>query len=180
MNLKKKIRISLVTVSLLLISFSCCHNKPKLYVDTYTFKPFWRLEAKLRMMESRNTIDTINLIGCMGFYQFKLSTLRGLGFYKDKEDKEAILHFTSHKETQLKALKSYWKWNHRVLKKTIKKYDGCYIDGVRITESGILAAAHLGGVGGVLAYFNRGVNRTDGGTTIEKRMKLFSGYNLEL
>lgn len=131
-------------------------------------------------MESRNTIDTINSIGCMGFYQFKLSTLRGIGFYKNESDSAAIKHFTSHKDIQLKALKAYWRWNRKQMRKTIEKYDGTYIDGVRITESGILAAAHMGGTGGVYAYFYRGVNRTDGGTTIEKRMKLFSGYKLEL
>ncbi len=180
MTLKKKIKISAVTIILLLFSFSCSHNKVSIYVDEYKYKPFWKLEKMLRKMESENNMAKINEIGCMGFYQFKLSTLRELGFYKNESDSAAIKHFTSNKEIQLKALKAYWRWNRKQMRNTIKKYDGTYIDGVRITESGILAAAHMGGTGGVYAYFYRGVNRTDGGTTIEKRLKSFSGYNVEL
>jgi hypothetical protein len=36
-----------------------------------------------------------------------------------------------------------------ILKDIIKKYDGKVVGGILVTESGILAAAHLGGAGSV-------------------------------
>ena len=40
-----------------------------------------------------------------------------------------------------------------VLKKEIEKYEGTILNGIHVTESGILAAAHLGGAGSVKKYF---------------------------
>jgi hypothetical protein len=44
------------------------------------------------------------------------------------------------------ALLSKNKW---ILQDIIKKYDGKVVSGILVTESGILAAAHLGGAGSV-------------------------------
>jgi hypothetical protein len=50
-----------------------------------------------------------------------------------------------------------------------------------ITESGILAAAHLGGQGSVKRYFKNGkVFRDGNGTKITSYMKTFSGYDINL
>jgi hypothetical protein len=51
--------------------------------------------------------------------------------------------------------------------------------GIRVTESGILAAAHLGGVGSVKKFFRNNGNRyyKDAyGTSIRSYMREFGGY----
>jgi hypothetical protein len=68
------------------------------------------------------------------------------------------------------------KWE---LKDEIDKYCGKVVGGIKITESGILAAAHLGGVGSVKKFFKSGGKRSirDGyGTSLQNFMKKFGGY----
>ena len=58
---------------------------------------------------------------------------------------------------------------------------GKTINGIEITESGILAAAHLSGAGNVKKYLrsNGNFNLSDAyGSTIEYYMQKFAGYNL--
>ena len=66
-------------------------------------------------------------------------------------------------------------------RKLIKKYEGKYLHGIYITESGVLAASHLGGAGNVKKWFRKGeVFRDAIGTSITSYMKQFSGYNLDV
>ena len=56
---------------------------------------------------------------------------------------------------------------------------GKVIDGVKITESGILAAAHLGGSGSVKRFLNsigEKKCRDDYGTSIKTYMRDFGGF----
>ena len=72
-------------------------------------------------------------------------------------------------------------YNKKRLKKYITQYDGKVIHGVFITESGLLAAAHLGGSGNVRKFFRNGKVFKDGnGVKITQYMELFSGYTLNL
>jgi hypothetical protein len=71
--------------------------------------------------------------------------------------------------------------NYKNLKKYIEKYDGKKLHGIKVTKSGILAAAHLGGAGNVRKWFRRGIEFKDGnGTRITSYMRLFSDYNLQI
>ena len=73
------------------------------------------------------------------------------------------------------------KRNKRLLKKYIVQWDGKTVNGMYISESGILAAAHLGGAGSVKRYFKHGKVFKDGnGTKITSYLDQFSGYNLNL
>ena len=73
------------------------------------------------------------------------------------------------------------KQNKRSLRKYIAKYDGKYIHGVLVTESGLLAAAHLGGAGSVKKWFRTGKVRKDGnGVKITSYMERFGGYDLNV
>ena len=68
------------------------------------------------------------------------------------------------------------KWE---LREVIKEYRGKMIDGVRITESGILAAAHLGGAGSVRKFLEsngRKKCKDNYGTSVKSYMKEFGGY----
>jgi soluble lytic murein transglycosylase-like protein len=73
------------------------------------------------------------------------------------------------------------KTNKKYLRKYIEKYDGEVVHGVLVTESGLLAAAHLGGAGSVKKWFRTGKVRKDGnGVKITNYMEKFSGYKLDL
>jgi hypothetical protein len=78
------------------------------------------------------------------------------------------------------AMELYLKYNKKQLSEYIGKHQFTYYRGVYITESGILAAAHLGGAGSVKTFFKGGKIFKDGnGVPITTYMKEFSGYNLE-
>ena len=71
--------------------------------------------------------------------------------------------------------------NKKSLRKFIKLYDRKYVGGVYVTESGILAAAHLGGAGNVKKWFRTREDFKDGlGTSITSYMEIFSGYKLDV
>jgi hypothetical protein len=125
--------------------------------------------------ESTNRYDVVNKWGYMGRYQFGKSTLKGLGYDVSKKE------FLSNPELQEEAMLSLLKHNKEKLQKYIDVFDGKTINGIYITESGILAAAHLGGQGSVRRYFRNGkVFRDGNGTKITSYMDKFSGYDIAL
>ena len=125
--------------------------------------------------ESTNRYDVVNPWGYMGRYQFGKSTLKGLGY--DVSRKE----FLSNPKLQEEAMMALLNHNKEKLQKYIDIFDGKTINGIYITESGILAAAHLGGQGSVKRYFKNGkVFRDGNGTKITSYMDKFSGYDITL
>lgn len=125
--------------------------------------------------ESTNRYDVVNPWGYMGRYQFGKSTLKGLGY--DVSRKE----FLSNPKLQEEAMMALLNHNKEKLQKYIDIFDGKTINGIYITESGILAAAHLGGQGSVKRYFKNGkVFRDGNGTKITSYMDKFSGYDIVL
>ena len=125
--------------------------------------------------ESGNRYDLINTLGYLGRYQFGMSTLLGLRIETTPDE------FLNNPKLQETAMRRLLKVNKRKLKIVIQEYEGHTIDNIRITESGILAAAHLGGAGSVMKYFKNGKIKHDSyGTSITNYMKKFSGYNLNI
>ena len=125
--------------------------------------------------ESGNRYDITNKWGYMGKYQFGKSTLKGLGFKVTKEE------FLSNPQLQEEAMMALLLHNKEKLQLYIDTFDGKTINGMLITESGILAAAHLGGQGSVKRYFKNGKVFKDGyGTKITSYMEKFSGYDIQL
>ena len=125
--------------------------------------------------ESGNRYDITNTFGYMGKYQFGKSTLKGLGYKVSKKE------FLSNPDLQEEAMLSLLNHNKEKLQQYIDVYDGKTINGIYITERGILAAAHLGGQGSVRRYFRNGKVFKDGyGTKITSYMSEFSGYDINL
>ena len=125
--------------------------------------------------ESGNRYDIVNRYGYMGRYQFGSSTLKTL---KIKVTREAFLNSPDLQEYAMKQLLLY---NKKKLKKYIDEFDGQIVHGILVTESGLLAAAHLGGQGSVKKWFRTGKVRKDGnGVGITSYMKRFGGYDLNL
>ena len=125
--------------------------------------------------ESGNRYDVVNQFGYMGKYQFGKSTLKTL---KIKVTKDAFLNSPDLQEY---AMQQNLLYNKKKLQKYIDKFEGQEINGILITESGILAAAHLGGAGSVRKYFRSGKVMEDGnGVKITSYLNQFSGYNLNI
>jgi hypothetical protein len=123
--------------------------------------------------ESQSKYKKINSLGYMGKYQFGIETLKSVGIH----DKTAFLNSPELQEKAFLALLAKNKWE---LKKEIEKYEGKVLNGLHITESGILAAAHLGGAGSVKKFFRYKGKRnfTDAyGSSIRHYMKVFGGYD---
>lgn len=145
---------------------------PKIEIDLKDHKSFLK---KIGHYESSNDYSKVNRWGYMGKYQFHQETLRALDIDVSKKK------FLSSPTLQEEAMRKLLTDNKRTLRRYIRKYDGKVVHGVYVTESGILAAAHLGGAGNVINWFRKGEDFKDGnGTPITKYMKVFSGYELNL
>ena len=126
--------------------------------------------------ESSNNYKAVNQFGYLGKYQFGRKTLNAIGF-KDISNYE----FLSNPEIQEEAMLVLLQKNKHTLRREIKKYVGETVNGIYITESGILAAAHLGGAGNVRKFFRKGHEFEDGnGTKMTSYMIKFADYNLNL
>ncbi|NHN25107.1 peptidoglycan-binding protein LysM [Flavobacterium jejuense] len=140
----------------------------------YVGKTFVGFRQALAFKESRGVLNMVNSYGYMGKYQFGKSTLRSVGIYDFQE-------FLKNPEWQEKAFKALIAKNKWELRKEIEKYNGRVINGVKITESGLIAAAHLGGAGSVRKYLRSNGTRgfKDGfGTSLRSYIKKFGGYDI--
>ncbi|WP_290700827.1 peptidoglycan-binding protein LysM [Lacinutrix sp.] len=136
-------------------------------------KSFNGFKEQLGFKESQNNYFRVNTLGYLGKYQFGSSTLELIGINDTK-------HFLNTPELQEKAFIANAERNKWVLRKDIKRFTGKRINGIVITESGILAAAHLAGPGGVKKYLRSfGSNGVEDayGTSIKSYMKRFQGYD---
>jgi len=140
----------------------------------YTGNHFIGFKEAVAFKESQGKYRKVNSLGYMGKYQFGSKALRAIGINNDK----AFLKNPALQEKAFIALLSKNKW---ILRNEIERYEGKFINGVEITESGILAAAHLGGAGSVKNFFkNKGSRhfRDAYGTSLRSYMKAFGGYDL--
>ncbi|WP_455432250.1 peptidoglycan-binding protein LysM [Tenacibaculum salmonis] len=173
---------------ILLISFT----KPRVYIDKTTTTPkekayhaekvnfpfllknFVGFKEALAFKESQGKYRVINKLGYLGKYQFGRETLKRFRIYNTS-------NFLKRPELQEKTFIAYCKVNKWILRKDIKRSVGKTISGIKITESGILAAAHLGGAGNVKKYLrsNGAIQFNDAfGTSIKSYMRKFSGYDV--
>jgi len=129
----------------------------------------------LGMRESSGNYKAVNQFGYLGKYQFGRRTLNALG-YEEVSNRE----FLANGSIQEEAMYALLSHNKRILRRQIEKYHGKTINGIYITESGILAAAHLAGPGNVKKFFRKGYEFKDGnGTKMTSYMIKFSNYRLE-
>lgn len=128
--------------------------------------------------ESGNNYKCVNNHGYCGKYQMGRSALNEIGLGAiSKED------FLAMPELQEIAMKLLLRKNKQYLQAYIGKYTSKTIKGIYITESGLLAGAHLGGASSVQKWLDsNGANdfRDGNGTPISSYIKLFSGYQLQL
>ncbi|MFV0564546.1 MAG: peptidoglycan-binding protein LysM [Flavobacteriaceae bacterium] len=139
----------------------------------YLGKSFVGFKEAVAFKESGGDYFTVSSLGYLGKYQFGKNTLEMLGIKNTEQ-------FLKSPKLQERAFVANAERNKWILRRDIKNFVGKKINGVLVTESGILAAAHLAGPGSVKKYLRSyGLdNFADGfGTTIENYMKRFSGYD---
>ncbi|HEX5311229.1 hypothetical protein [Aquabacterium sp.] len=159
--------------------------------------------------EGGGNAHIVNQYGYLGKYQFGEDALVDLGYYKADGSKNVGANgkfkydwagawtgkhgatskevFLSSPEIQDHAARDWvallCKRMHRY---KLDGYIGKTVGGVEVTESGLIAAAHLKGFGnakhpGVIAFLKSGgtINAADAnGTKVSSYMKRFAGYNL--
>ena len=153
--------IRIMPASKLQIDFKGYHKTLPFFLD------------ELGRQESNNTYDTISIYGFLGKYQFSKKTLESLGISAN------IYTFLESPILQEDAMLRLLEANRLTLHKVIHRYDGTLVRGTRISESGILAAAHLVGPSGVSNFFKYGTESRDrNGMSLIRYMKKFSGYKI--
>ena len=139
-------------------------------------KSFVGFKEAIGFKESRGDYFTVNTLGYLGKYQFGAETLKMIGVYSPNQ-------FLKNPELQEKAFIANAKRNKWILRKDIKRFEGKLISNIKITESGILAAAHLAGAGNVKKFLRTygKANSSDAyGSSVKYYMKKFSGYDTSI
>jgi len=193
--MKKQILTVIISMiaTISLVGFTTNYIKPKIYMVTeLESKPVEPIKIEIEpvsieinetemflnsigMRESSNRYDVVNGWGYMGKYQFGKRTLKNLGYDISKKE------FLNSPHIQEMAMLDLLSHNKKILQSYIDDYSGIVVDGTEITESGILAAAHLAGPGNVKRYFKKGKQFKDGnGTKLTSYLTKFSGYRIKL
>tara|TARA_B110000858_G_scaffold115162_1_gene131656 strand:- start:2326 stop:2907 length:582 start_codon:yes stop_codon:yes gene_type:complete len=193
--MKKQILTVIISMiaTISLVGFTANIIKPKLQIVTeLESRPIQPIEIKLEPVsieinetemflnaigqrESSNRYTVVNKWGYMGKYQFGKRTLKSLGYNVSRKE------FLNSPHLQEMAMLDLLLHNKKSLQSYIDKHEGIVVNGTKITESGILAAAHLAGSGNVRRYFKKGKQFKDGnGTKLTSYLTQFSGYKLNL
>ena len=146
-------------------------EEPSYYI--FLGKSYLGFKEAIGFKESRGDYSIINIYGYLGKYQFGKGTLKLIGI----KDAKGFIGNSYLQEQAFSANTSRNKW---ILRRDIKRFQGTYIGGIKITESGMLAAAHLAGPGNVKKYLRSGgtIEFNDAfGTSIKYYLKKFSGYD---
>lgn len=157
------------------MAYSFPSNEQTDYINSnipFTGRFFIGFKEALAFKESQGKYSKVNTLGYLGKYQFGTQTLKSIGIHDS-------LSFLNNPKLQEKAFIALLAKNKYELRNEILKYSGRVISGVRITESGILAAAHLGGVGSVKKFLKSNGQRQvkdNYGTSVKSYMKMFGGY----
>ncbi len=137
-------------------------------------RKFTGFKEALAFKESQGDYFVVNTFGYLGKFQFGMSTLELMGVRNEQK-------FLSDPVLQEKVFQINIARNKWILRRDIKRFVGKRIRGIEITESGILAAAHLAGAGNVKRYLRSfGLKDVmDGyGSNITYYIKEFSGYDI--
>ena len=161
--------------------------------DHHTYNDYFNHLSK---RESSNNPQAVNQYGYLGKYQMGESALIQAGFYKydshtkhhswngvwTKEAQEMMVAskqaFLNNESAQDFAVRVYTEKNWDMIASFgLDRYVGKTVNGVEITASGMLAGAHLVGIGGLRDFIQRGEDKKDGnGVPVSNYIKKFAGY----
>lgn len=146
------------------------------YKIPFTTRDFVGFKEFLGFYESGSDYKKINSLGYLGKYQFGRSTLKVLRIKK-------INNFINIPELQEKAFLMNVMRNKWILRREIERFSGKKINNILITESGIIAAAHLSGPGNVKKFLRNNCNnnldfKDINGTKISDYIRIFRNYDI--
>lgn len=110
-------------------------------------KSYMGFKEALAFSESSNNYFAVNRLGYKGRYQFGNTTLDWVGVENAKE-------FLNTPLLQERAFDALVAKNKYVLRDHIAAYVGKTVGGLKVTESGLVAAAHLVGAGNVKKFLD--------------------------
>ena len=169
-------KVEVIEVQPIIKPFDIIEPKLEVKIEIPVVKSHNKFLDDIGFRESSNNYKAVNQFGYLGKYQFGRKTLNAIGF-----EEISNYEFLSNPEIQEEAMLVLLQKNKHTLRREIKKYVGETVNGIYITESGILAAAHLGGAGNVRKFFRKGHEFEDGnGTKMTSYMIRFADYNLNL
>ena len=123
----------------------------------------------------------------LGRYQLGRQALKEIGYmdsngnFTAKSGVKNAQEFLNSPEAQEKAMALYSKKQWSYIEKIAKEYEGKKINGIQLTRSGMLAAAHLVGPGGLKRYIRSGgkdIPKDGNKTSIETYLKKFANYDV--
>jgi hypothetical protein len=139
-------------------------------------KDFLGFKEAVAFKESQGDYQVINTLGYLGKYQFGANTLKLMGVHETKQ----FLNDPVLQENIFQLNVSRNKW---ILRRDIKRFVGKRINGTTISESGIIAAAHLAGAGNVKKYL-RSYGKKDFsdayGSNVAYYINRFKGYDISV
>ena len=146
------------------------------YKIPFTTRDFVGFKEFLGFYESGSDYKKINSLGYLGKYQFGRSTLKVSRIKK-------IDNFINIPELQEKAFLMNVMRNKWILRREIERFSGKKINNILITESGIIAAAHLSGPGNVKKFLRNNCNnnldfKDINGTKISDYIRIFRNYDI--
>ena len=147
----------------------------------------------LAQRESSGNGHSVNQFGYAGLYQMGELALIDAGYYRrdgtEKNDWQgtwtgkngvnSLQDFLANPATQTQAITTYHNvlWN-QITARGLDNQLGQTFNGVPITQSGLIAAAHLIGAGGLRSCLNGGSCTDANNTTALSYMKQFGGFNV--
>ena len=143
----------------------------------FTVRDFVGFKNFLGFFESGSNYNKVNRFGYLGKYQFGRGTLKMYGVRNLSE-------YRLNPELQEKVFLMNVMRNKWILRREISWYSNRYLNGTYISESGIIAAAHLSGPGNVKKFLRSHCNpdldkRDANGTSISHYLNIFKDYDLE-
>ena len=143
----------------------------------FTVKDFVGFKNFLGFFESGSNYKKVNRFGYLGKYQFGKGTLKMYGVRN-------LSDYRLNPELQEKVFLMNVMRNKWILRREISWYSNRYLNGTYISESGIIAAAHLSGPGNVKKFLRSHCNpdldkRDANGTSISDYLNIFKDYDLE-
>lgn len=149
--------------------------------------------ASLSSRESGGNSHSVNQFGFAGLYQMGESAMIDAGYYRPdgtsrndwrgawtgKNGINSLNDFLNSRSVQSQAITAYHDvlWNQITARHLDTTLGGSF-NGIPVTQSGLLAAAHLIGVGGLKQCMNGG-NCADGNnTTAMSYMRRFGGFDV--
>jgi hypothetical protein len=150
-----------------------------IYRKELKYKSYDEFIQALAMRESSNRPYIVNEYGYVGLFQMGKLAMLDIGYTEGFY--ENVVQ-NPEEWTVDQQIEDFNKWKNILklyLEDEISMYNGKYIHGVKITESGLIAAAHLVGAGSVKKWIRTGEVSADGnGVKLTEYLTQFNGYEL--